>query len=133
MFSSLLSQCVVLFSYVVWWTLFYLLLCVSTFHFHSNPLLKMTDSYLLLFQCKWSRKGFIRTRWCITDWYVASLNYFWWCVLSVFLLATIMEKVFIYIKNWLAPKQLLEFIEHITISRNDAQQDVIWIFIHMCN
>lgn len=25
---------------------------------------------LFIFQCKWSRKGFIRTRWCIADWYV---------------------------------------------------------------
>lgn len=24
----------------------------------------------LVFQCKWSRKGFVRTRWCVADWYV---------------------------------------------------------------
>ncbi|KAL4699127.1 hypothetical protein H8959_011784 [Pygathrix nigripes] len=29
-------------------------------------------------ECKWSRKGFIRTRWCIADWYVVSL-----CALSI--------------------------------------------------
>lgn len=25
---------------------------------------------LFAFQCKWSRKGFLRTRWCLADWYV---------------------------------------------------------------
>lgn len=23
---------------------------------------------LFVFQCKWSRKGFVRTRWCVADW-----------------------------------------------------------------
>ena len=28
---------------------------------------------LFVFQCKWSRKGFVRTRWCVADWYVYCL------------------------------------------------------------
>lgn len=31
---------------------------------------KPLTCYLFIFQCKWSRKGFVRTRWSVADWYV---------------------------------------------------------------
>ena len=34
------------------------------------PILCVAHTVTFAFQCKWSRKGFIRTRWCIADWYV---------------------------------------------------------------
>lgn len=39
--------------------------------------------HLLVFQCKWSRKGFIRTRWCLADWYVPICRQFPECSLTL--------------------------------------------------